>query len=115
MGNGFKDPVLGFLFGVRLSPTFFLKLFLFPTMGIALLPVAARVSLSPAGVTCAKTNLPEGILSPERAVKQLLEAVEDCIFQKKSLGGVWFGLVSVKNVLDYHAHQEFSTPLIDIK
>ena len=30
-------------------------------------------------------------------------------FQKK-LGGVWFGLVSVKNALDYHAHREFSTP-----
>ena len=40
-------------------------------------------------------------------------------FQKKKVWGgfglVWFGLVSVKNALDYHAHQEFSTPLIDIE
>ena len=66
------------------------KVFLFPRMGIALLPVAAEVSFSldcPAEV---KTNLPEGILSPERAAKRLLEAEEDCIFQK-GLGG--FGLV----------------------
>ena len=85
-------------------------------MGIALLPVAAGVSFSPEEPADAKTNLPEGVLSPERAVKQLLEAAEDCIFQKKSLGGgVWFGLVSVKNALDYHAHREFSTPLIDIE
>ena len=81
------------------------KLFLFPRMGIALLPVAAGVSLSLAEVTLPKTNLPEGILRAERATKWLLEAVEDCIFQKKGgFGGVWFGLVSVKNVLDYHAH-----------
>ena len=60
-------------------------------MGIALLPVAAEVSFSPEGLADAKTNLPEGILSPERAVKRLLEAAEDCIFSKKVLGG--FGLV----------------------
>ena len=62
-------------------------------MGIALLPVAAGVSLSPAGVTVGRTNLPEGILSLERAAKRLLEAEEDCIFQKKFGGGVglvWF-------------------------
>ena len=60
-------------------------------MGIALLPVAAEVSLSPEEPADAKTNLPEGILSPERAVKRLLEAEEDCIFLKKFGGGVWFG------------------------
>ena len=72
-------------------------------MGIALLPVAARVSFSPEELVDFKTNLPEGVLSPERVAKRLLEAAEDCIFQK-SWGGVWFGLVSVKNALDYHAH-----------
>ena len=83
-------------------------------MGIALLPVAAKVSFSPEGPAEAKTNLPKGVLSPERAAKRLLEAAaEDCIFQKKVWGG--FGLVSVKNALDYHAHREFSTPLIDIE
>ena len=61
-----------------------------------MLPVAAEVSLLPEEPADAKTNLPEGVLSPERVAKQLLEAVEDCIFQKKVLGGVWFGLVSVK-------------------
>ena len=91
MGNGFKDPRLGFLFKVRPVLTFLLKLFLFPQMGIALLPVAAEVSLSLVELVLAKTNLPEGILRAERAVKQLLEAAEDCIFSKKSLGGgVWF-------------------------
>ena len=35
--------------------------------------------------------------------------------KKKVWGGVWFGLVSVKNALDYHAHREFSTPLSDIE
>ena len=105
--------MLGFLFRVGPVPTFLPKDFLFPLMGIALLPVAAEVSLSPEGPADAKTNLPEGVLSPERAAKQLLEAAEDCIFKKKSWGGVWFGLVSVKNALDYHAHREFSTPLID--
>ena len=61
-------------------------------MGIALLPVAAEVSLLPEGPVDAKTNLPEGILSPERVAKRLLEAAEDCIFKKKVfLGGeVWF-------------------------
>ena len=85
-------------------------------MGIALLPVAAGVSFLLEGLADAKTNLPKGVLSLERAAKQLLEvAVEDCIFKKKRLGGVWFGLVSVKNALDYHAHREFSTPLSDIE
>ena len=88
-------------------------------MGIALLPVAAEVSFSPEGPADAKTNLPEGVLSPERAAKRLLEAAaeEDCIFKKKRFGGgVWFGLVSIKkNALDYHAHREFSTPLVDIE
>ena len=107
--------MLGFLFKVGPVPTFLLKLFLFPRMGIALLPVAARVSFSPEGPADAKTNLPEGVLSPERAAKWLLEAAEDCIFQKKVWGGGWFGLVSVKNALDYHAHREFSTPLSDIE
>ena len=63
-------------------------------MGIALLPVAAEVSFLLEEPADAKTNLPEGVLSPERAPKRLLEAEaeEDCIFQKKkSLGGVWFG------------------------
>ena len=63
-------------------------------MGIALLPVAAEVSFSPEGPADAKTNLPEGVFSPERAVKQLLEAAaeEDCILLKKVGGGlVWFG------------------------
>ena len=61
-------------------------------MGIALLPVAAEVSFSPEGPAEAKTNLPEGVLSPERAAKRLLEAAaEDCIFKKKFGGGlVWF-------------------------
>ena len=62
-------------------------------MGIALLPVAAGVSFSPEEPADAKTNLPEGVFSPERAAKRLLEAVaeEDCILLK-SLGGglVWF-------------------------
>ena len=108
--------MLGFLFKVGPVPTFLLKLFLFPQMGIALLPVAAEVSLSPEEPADAKTNLPEGVLSPERAAKRLLEAVaEDCIFKKKVWGGVWFGLVSVKNALDYHARREFSTPLSDIE
>ena len=62
-------------------------------MGIALLPVAAEVSFSPEGPADAKTNLPEGVLSPERAAKQLLEAAaEDCIFKKKKVWG-GFGLV----------------------
>ena len=62
-------------------------------MGIALLPVAAGVSFSPEEPADAKTNLPEGVFSPERAAKRLLEAAaeEDCIFQKKVWGG--FGLV----------------------
>ena len=81
-------------------------------MGIALLPVAAGVSLSPEEVTGDRVNLPEGFLSVERVAKWLLEAAEDCIF-KKNLGGVWFGFC--KNALDYHAHREFSTPLIDIE
>ena len=107
--------MLGFLFRVGPVLTFVLKLFLFPWMGIALLPVAARVSFSPEELVDAKTNLPEGILSLERAANWLLEAVEDCIFSKKVWGGIWFGLVSVKNALDYHAHREFSTPLFDIE
>ena len=62
-------------------------------MGIALLPVAAEISLLPEEPADAKTNLPKGVLSPERAAKQLLEVAEDCIFQKKVWGGglVWFG------------------------
>ena len=84
--------MLGFLFKVGPVLTFLLKLFLFPRMGIALLPVAARVSFSPEEPADAKTNLPEGVLSPERAVKRLLEAAEDCIFKKK-FGGGGFGLV----------------------
>ena len=85
--------MLGFLFKVGPVPTFLPKLFLFPRMGIALLPVAAEVSFWPEGPADAKTNLPEGVLSPERAAKRLLEAAaeEDCIFQKKVWGG--FGLV----------------------
>ena len=93
MGIGFKEFMVGFLFKVGPVLTFLPKLFLFPRMGIALLPVAAKVSFSPEGPADDKTNLPEGVLSPERAAKRLLEAAaeEDCIFQKKSLGG--FGLV----------------------
>ena len=94
MGIGFKESMLGFLFKVGPVPTFFPKVFLFPRMGIALLPVAAVVSLSPEDPADAKTNLPEGVLSPGRAAKQLLEAAaeEDCIFKKKKVGG-GFGLV----------------------
>ena len=113
MGIGFKESMLGFLFKVGPVPTFLPKLFLSPRMGIALLPVAAEVSFLPEEPAEAKTNLPEGVLSPERAAKQLLAAAEDCIFEKRFGGGGWFGLVSVKNALDYHAHREFSTPLID--
>ena len=62
-------------------------------MGIALLPVAAEVSFSLEGPADAKTNLPEGVFSLERAAKRLLEAAaeEDCIFKKMFGGG--FGLV----------------------
>ena len=92
MGIGFKESMLGFLFKVGPVLTFLLKLFLFPRMGIALLPVAAGVSFSPEELADAKTNLPEGVLSLERAAKQLLEAAEDCLFSKKKVwGGVWFG------------------------
>ena len=62
-------------------------------MGIALLPVAAVVSFSLEEPADAKTNLPEGVLSLERAAKWLLEAEEDCIFKKKEdlgEGLVWF-------------------------
>ena len=90
-GIGFKEFILGFLFRVGPVPTFLLKLFLFPQMGIALLPVAAEVSFSPEEPADAKMNLAEGVLSPERAAKRLLEAAEDCIFKKKFGGG--FGLV----------------------
>ena len=87
--------MLGFLFKVGPVPTFLPKVFLFPRMGIALLPVAAVVSLLPEDLADAKTNLPEGVLSLERAAKRLLEAAaeEDCIFLKKKFGGglVWFG------------------------
>ena len=83
-------------------------------MGIVLLPVAAGSSLLLEAMR-GKTVLPEGVLMVERAAKQLLEAAEDCIFKKKCGGGGWFGLVSVKNALDYNAHREFSTPLIDIE
>ena len=64
-------------------------------MGIALLPVAAGVSFLPEEPADFKTNLPEGVLGWERAAKRLLEAAmeEDCIFQKKLLGGGGFGLV----------------------
>ena len=87
--------MLGFLFKVGPVPTFLPKYFLFPRMGIALLPVAAEVSFLPEEPADAKTNLPEGVLIPERAAKRLLEAEaeEDCIFQKnKKFGGglVWF-------------------------
>ena len=82
MGIGFKEFMLGFLFKVGPVPTFLPKDFLFPQMGIALLPVAAEVSFSPEGPADAKTNLPEGVLSLEMAAKWLL----------KSLGG-GFGLV----------------------
>ena len=93
MGIGFKDPLLGFPFKVGPVPTFLPKLFLFPRMGIALLPVAARVSFSLAEPVLPKTNLPEGVLRAERAAKRLLEAAEDCIFQKKKGLGGGFGLV----------------------
>ena len=82
MGIGFKESMLGFLFKVGPVPTFLPNCFLFPRMGIALLPVAAEGSFSPEGPADAKTNLPKGVFSPERAVKRLLEAAaeEDCIF-----------------------------------
>ena len=60
-------------------------------MGIALLPVAARVFLSLEEPAFLKTNLPEGVLRAERAAKWLLEVAEDCNFKKRSWGG--FGLV----------------------
>ena len=82
-------------------------------MGIALLPVAAGVSFSPEELADAKMNLPEGILSPERAVKQLLEVEEDCIFQKKKkrFGGCWFGLVSVKKCVRLPCPLRIQQPL----
>ena len=82
-------------------------------MGIALLPVAAEVSFSLEGPADAKTNLPEGVFSPERAAKRLLEAAaeEDCIFKKKSLGGVWFGLVSVKKCVRLPCPSRIQHPL----
>ena len=82
-------------------------------MGIALLPVAAEVSFSPEGLVDAKTNLPEGVLSPERAAKRLLEAAakEDCIFKKKVWGGVWFGLVSVKKCVRLPCPSRIQHPL----
>ena len=80
--------MLGFLLRVGPVPTFLPKLFMFPQMGIALLLVAAGVSFSLEEPVDAKTNLPEGILSPERAAKWLLEAAaEDCIFKKKKVWG----------------------------
>ena len=86
--------MLGFLFKVGPVPTFLPKLFGFPRIGIALLPVAAEVCFSPEGPADAKTNLPEGVFSLERAVKRLLEAAaeEDCILKEKKFGG-GFGLV----------------------
>ena len=91
LGAGLGADRPGWADWVRLTGIGFLpKLFLFPRMGIALLPVAARVSLSPEEPAEAKTNLPEGILRLERATKWLLEAAEDCIFKKKVWGGVWF-------------------------
>ena len=80
-------------------------------MGIALLPVAAGVSFSPEELVEAKTNLPEGVLSPERAAKRLLEAAEDCIFSKKKFGGVWFGLVSVKKCIRLPCPSRIQHPL----
>ena len=83
-------------------------------MGMALLPVAAEVSFSPEGPADAKTNLPEGVFSPERAAKRLLEAAaeEDCIFQKSFLGGgVWFGLVSVKKCVRLPCPSRIQHPL----
>ena len=103
--------MLGFLFRVGPVPTFFPKLFLFPRMGIALLPVTARVSLSPEELAEPKMNLPEGVLRAERAAKRLLEVAEDCIFQKKELGGVWFGLVSVKKCVRLPCPSRIQHPL----
>ena len=59
-------------------------------------------------------NLPKGILRPERAAKWLLEEEEEAISKEKFVWGRR-GLVTRKNVLDYHAHQEFSTPFSDIE
>ena len=81
----------GFLFKVGPALTLLLRavayLLLPGATGIALLPVAAF--LSPRQ-TDSKTNLPEGILRPERAAKWLLE--EEKAISKKSLfggGEVW--------------------------
>ena len=63
--------------------------------GIALLPVAAFLSPEE---THFKTNLPKGILRPERVAKQLLEE-EEAISKSLFEGGE-----VCKNVLDYHAH-----------
>ena len=81
-------------------------------MGIALLPVAAEVCFSPEEPADVKTNLPEGVLTPERAAKRLLEAAaeEDCIFKKK-LGGVWFGLVSVEKCVRLPCPSRIQHPL----
>ena len=81
-------------------------------MGIALLPVAAKVSFSPEEPADAKTNLPEGVFSPERAAKRLLEAAaeEDCIFKKKGWG-VGFGLVSVEKCVRLPCPSRIQHPL----
>ena len=54
--------------------------------GIALLPLAAFLSPEE---TCSKTNLPEGILRLERAVKQLLEEEEAISKNLFVVGEVW--------------------------
>ena len=112
LGGSFFDPVFrtGFFLIVGPVPTLFPKTFLLPgAIGIALLPVAAFLSPEE---THSKTNLPEGVVMAARAVKWLLE--EEAISKNLFVGGR--GLVTIKkNALDYHAHQEFSTPLIDIE
>ena len=115
LGRSFFDPKIraGLLLRVGPELTLLLRaaayLLLPAAMGIALLPVAAV--LSPRE-TDSKTNLPKGILRPERAAKQLL--LEEEAISKIYLVGRR-GLVTVKNALDFHAHREFSTPLIDIE
>ena len=91
LGRSFFNPVFraGFFFRVGPVLTLFPKTFLLPgAIGIALLPVAANFFLLPEAMD-SKTNLPEGILRPERAAKQLL-LEEEAISKIYLFGGeVW--------------------------
>ena len=88
MGIGFKESKLGFLFKVGPVPTFLLMLFLFPRMGIALLPVAAGASLSPGGC---QNEFAQRHLEPGEGGKVVVGGGGGLHFSKKFGGG--FGLV----------------------